>query len=65
MYAIRSYYAEGDRAAVDVDLFVRHAHFAHELHGHGCKGLVDLEQVDVVDREPRQGQRLAASGRRI
>ena len=51
--------AERDRAAVDVDLLVRHAHLAHEAHRHGGEGLVDLEQVDVVHRQPGLGERLA------
>ena len=48
-----------DRAAVDVDLLVRHAHLLHEAHRHRGERLVDLEQVDVVDRQAGLGERLA------
>jgi hypothetical protein len=56
--------AHGDRAAVDVDLLVRHAHLLHELHRHGGEGLVDLEQVDLRDRHAGLGERLARRGHR-
>src|SRR5690349_15234014 len=41
--------AHGDGAAVDVGDLVGNAHVLHEPHGDGGEGLVDLEQVDVVD----------------
>ena len=53
-----------DRAAVDVDLVVRHAHLAHEPQHHRGERLVDLDQVDVVDRHAGPGQRLAGGRRR-
>ena len=56
--------AERDRAAVHVDLFVRHAHLEHEAHRYRGEGLVDLEQVDVVHRETSLRQRLAGGRHR-
>ena len=53
--------AHRDRAAVDVDLLVRHAELLHEAHRHRGERLVDLEQVDVVDRQAGLGERLPAS----
>src|SRR4051794_38526581 len=43
--------AEGDRAAVDVDLRLIHAEHPHRVDRHRGERLVDLEEVDVVDRE--------------
>src|SRR6185312_12963072 len=39
--------AERARAAVDVELVVRHAEFAHRRHRHHRERFVDFEQVDV------------------
>ncbi len=51
--------AECDRAAIDVDLGAVELEVADVLFRHHRKGLVDLEQVDVVDGEPRLRQHLA------
>src|SRR5665811_891582 len=51
--------AHGDRAAVDVDLVMRHIHVAHETHDDRGEGLVHLEQVDVACLKAGLGQRLA------
>src|SRR4051812_43649366 len=56
--------AHRDGTAVDVGDLRGDAEVAHEAHRHGSKGLVDLEQVDVVDLEAGLGQGLAARGRR-
>ena len=45
--------AERDRAAVDVHLVLVHAEHAHGVEGNRGESLVDLEQVDVIDREAR------------
>ena len=45
--------AQRDRAAVHVDLLVRDAQVLHELEHDGGERLVDLEQVDVVERSGR------------
>ena len=44
---------EGDRAAVDVDAILVDAEHPHRVQGHRGERLVDLEEVDVVDAEPR------------
>ena len=38
---------------------MRHLHLFHEAHHHGSKGLVHLKQVNLVNGQPRLGQRLA------
>ncbi len=43
--------SQGHRAAVDVDLLGIEAEFTIDRQGDGRKRLVDLEQVDVVDRQ--------------
>src|SRR3954452_25395278 len=48
-----------DRAAVDVDLLVRQVQLPHEPHRHRGEGLVDLVEVDVLDRQPRLRECLA------
>jgi hypothetical protein len=53
----------GDRAAVDVDLLHVEAHVAHEAQDDGGEGLVDLDEVELVDADARLGQRLARGGR--
>src|SRR5438132_13230626 len=45
--------AEGDRAAVHVHLALVDAQHAHRVERDRCERLVDLEQVDVVDGDPR------------
>ena len=45
--------AERDRAAVDVHLRLVHAEHAHRVERDRGERLVDLEQVDVVDRQAR------------
>src|SRR4051812_50213402 len=52
-----------DRAADDVGALVREAQVLHELHRHGGERLVDLQQVDVVDRHAGLGEHLVAGGR--
>ena len=49
--------AERHRAAVDVDLVPVDAGVAEELEHHGGERLVDLEQVDVVERHARPSRR--------
>ena len=51
--------AERDRPAVDVDLVAVELEVAHELLGDHREGLVDLEEVDVVERHAGLGQHLA------
>src|SRR4029079_13305213 len=51
--------AHGDGAAVDVGLLVGDPHVLHVAHGDGGEGLVDLEEVDVVDGEPGLREGLA------
>ena len=51
--------AERDRAAIDVDLVAVELEVADEFLRDDREGLVDLEQVDVVEREPGLGQHLA------
>src|SRR5690606_33707367 len=53
--------AHGNGAAIDVDLLLRDPQVLHELEDHGGEGLVDLEQVDVLDTQAGLGQRLAGS----
>src|SRR5699024_10636448 len=43
--------AHGDGSAVDVDLLMRNAQVPHPLEHDGGEGLVEFEQVDVVDGE--------------
>src|SRR5699024_4063038 len=43
--------AHGDGSAVDVDLLMRNAQVTHPLEYDGGEGLVEFEQVDVVDGE--------------
>src|SRR5262245_11453639 len=43
--------AERHRPAVDVDLVAIEVEVAHELLRHDRERLVDLEEVDVIDRE--------------
>ena len=50
--------AERHGAAVDVDLLAVELEVADELLGHDREGLVDLEQVDVVQRQAGLGQHL-------
>ena len=54
--------AEGDRAAIDVDLVAVKLEIPDEFLGNDRKGLVDLEQIDIVERKARLGQYLAAAG---
>ena len=55
--------AERHGAAVDVDLVAVEVEVAHELLGHDGEGLVDLEEVDVVERHARPRSRtLRADG---
>src|SRR3954453_17133265 len=49
---------ERDGPAVHVDLLLVDAEHAHRVDGHGREGLVDLEQVDVVDAEAGLLERL-------
>ena len=51
--------AHGDGSTVHIDLVVRHLHLLHKTHHDGCKGFVHLKQVNLVNRQPRLGQRLA------
>src|ERR1700754_69615 len=51
--------AHGDRAAVDVDLLHVEAHVSHEAQHDRGEGLVDLDQVEVLDADAGLGQRLA------
>ena len=56
--------AEGDGAAVDVDDLGRDAQVGHRGHADGGEGLVELEQVDVADRDAGPlGGRLDGPGR--
>src|SRR5690606_29500992 len=55
---------EGDGAAVDVELVCRDAELALAVHGLSREGLVDLEQVDVVDLQARLREQLADGGHR-
>src|SRR5829696_10055083 len=43
--------AERDRAAINVDLLAVELEVADELFGDDRKRLVDLEQIDIVERE--------------
>src|SRR5690349_9657942 len=55
--------AHGDGAAVDVGLLVRVVvQVAHQLERDRSEGLVDLEEVDVLDGQPRLVEGLAAGG---
>ena len=47
---------EGDGAAVDVDDLVGDAEVGHRGHADGGERLVQLEQVDVADRQRRPGR---------
>src|ERR1035441_580847 len=51
--------AHRDGAAVDVELLVGDVQVLLELQHDGCEGLVQLEQVDVVDRQARAVEHLA------
>src|SRR4051794_26302189 len=51
--------AHGDRAAVDVDLLHVEPHVAHEAQDDRGEGLVDLDEVELLDADARLGQRLA------
>src|SRR6516164_3538490 len=42
--------AERDRSAIDVDLVAIELEVANILLRNHCEGLIDLEQIDVVDR---------------
>src|SRR5262249_34112268 len=44
--------SHGDDAAVDVDLRVIDIECLHESQNHGGEGLMELEQVDVLDLHP-------------
>ena len=55
---------EGDRTAVDVDLVAVDVEVADELLDDDGERLVDLEDVDVVDRQSRLGEHLAGGGNR-
>lgn len=48
--------AQGDAAAVDVDLVGVEGEAAHDGHAHRREGLVDLEEVDVVEGKPCPGK---------
>ena len=50
--------AEGDGAAVDVELVVGDAELLLDVDRLAAEGLVDLEDVDVVDREVVLGEQL-------
>ena len=56
--------AERDRAAIDVDLCTVELEVADEFFGDDRKRLVDLEQVDIVEREACLGQHLAGGRHR-
>ncbi len=56
--------AERNRAAIDVDLVAVELEVADEFLGDDRKGLVDLEQVDIVNREAGFGQHLAGGRHR-
>ncbi len=44
--------ADGNRAAIDVELVLVEAEFARAGHDLGAEGLVDLEAADLVERQP-------------
>ena len=44
---------------MNVEQIMRDAQIAHDDHGDGCEGLVDLEQIDIVDRPACLLQNLA------
>ena len=48
--------AEGDRAAVDVELLLVDAELADAGEDLGGEGLVDLDQVDLVELEAGVGR---------
>src|SRR5690606_31005616 len=54
--------AEGDGAAVDVDLAVVEVHLGHEVHHHRGEGLVDFHQVDVGHGHAGALQQLVDAG---
>ena len=56
--------AEGDRAAVDVDLVAIEPEIPDVFFGDHRESLVDLEQIDIVERETGLGQHLARRGHR-
>ncbi len=56
--------AEGDCAAIDVQLVVCDAELAPAIDGLRGERLVDLEQVDVRDAEPALRQQFADRGAR-
>ena len=56
--------ADGDGAAVDIDLLGVEAQLAHARDRLAGERLVELDQVEVVDRQTRAIQRLARGGDR-
>ena len=56
--------AHGDGAAVHVHLVVRHLQYLHVAQHDGGEGLVEFEQVDVLDRHAGALERLLGGGRR-
>ena len=54
--------AERDRAAVDVDLVAVEAQLLLDRQVLRRERLVDLEEVDVVERQARASQRLRVAG---
>ena len=54
--------AEGDRAAIDVDLRAVKLEIPDELFRDDRKSLVDLEQVDIVEVRPALASTLRAAG---
>src|SRR5918992_3424332 len=57
--------AEGDRAAVDVDLLGADAEIAHGLDGHRGERLVDLDQVEGADVHAGLAERVLERVRRL
>src|ERR1700730_7493347 len=51
--------AHRDGTADHVELLVGHVKVALQAQGHRREGLVDLDEVDVVDCQPGLGERLA------
>ena len=43
--------AKGDSASLRVQLLARNAQFVHSVCGLRSKGLIDLENIDVIDSE--------------
>lgn len=54
---------QGDSASPRVNLSMVQAKVVQTVHGHGRKGLVDLEDVDVLLAEAELGQQLGDRGR--